>query len=831
MPKVTVGKQYSKQYTEDDVQKALQAIQNGMGKKTASNKFNIPRATLQFRLSNLFVKTRPGPDTVLSNPEETEIVKWIITASRKGFPRRKEDVIKSVKLFLDEHPRTNSFVDNTPGEGWYKLFLKRHPELSIRTSEAVSSASSKLSEKLIRNWFTQVEEYLKENDLFHILSDPSRVYNGDETNFILCPKNTKVIALKGTKNVYEIDHAQSKSCVTVMFTFSADGVITPPMIIYPLKRMRPEIQKSVPSEWGIGLSDSGWMKAELFIQYIQNVLHPALMTRNITFPVILFLDGHKTHTTFQLTQLCQSLGIILIAIYPNATRILQPADVAAFRPIKVMWRKAVLEWRTDNLTKSLLKTDVAPILEKLLPKLNKSTLKNGFEACGLCPFNPDQVDYTKCLMPCKPVQETLDDNCSTSLNYQTFEEIVGPQLIRKMKNQVVGQSIEAKKLHDLYKYLVPKFSTQESPSQIMETTSVDIMQHKDMTNLYEQDNGLKDFNTMTAFNELTTMPTEVQLLLNAPELSTHEPQSVDTGTSRINTIVVDYSETAEQKKPLPVDLHHLGVDKIPLAPCITNSPINNSVPKAVQNVEVVSECKKENQPVTSINLMTIPSTSRQSVEQVGGKWVLVDNLPTEVPSKTPIKKQNIKDFLNLPKNPIKKEKTGKEYRSFVLTSKDWEAVELEKRQKKIKEIQERENKRIERLEKSKEKSLLKEKKQAEKVNKKNKAKNLNLIKKSKTNSDNIKPKIVIQSNILIKSANKTCNIEEDDIVAVEAANDRSFEETEQVQMVKKELKEGPNLDKYFKDPKETGKDKKLNVKENRMKPMSNKELLKMLEDD
>lgn len=28
------------------------------------------------------------------------------------------------------------------------------------------------------------------------MSDPSRVYNGDETNFILCPKNTKVIVLK-----------------------------------------------------------------------------------------------------------------------------------------------------------------------------------------------------------------------------------------------------------------------------------------------------------------------------------------------------------------------------------------------------------------------------------------------------------------------------------------------------------------------------------------------------------------------------------------------------------------------------------------------------------
>lgn len=46
----------------------------------------------------------------------------------------------------------------------------------------------------------------------------------------------------------------------------------------------------------------------------------------------------------------------------------------------------------------------------------------------------------------------------------------------------------------------------------------------------------------------------------------------------------------------------------------------------------------------------------------------------------------------------------------------------------MKEIQEKENKRIARLEKAKEKRLLKAKKQAETINKKNKAKNCYPIK-------------------------------------------------------------------------------------------------------
>lgn len=66
---------YTKAYAENDVEKALQAIKNGMVKETAAKKCNIPRATLRFRLqSDQFVKSRPGPDTVLSSAEEQEIV-------------------------------------------------------------------------------------------------------------------------------------------------------------------------------------------------------------------------------------------------------------------------------------------------------------------------------------------------------------------------------------------------------------------------------------------------------------------------------------------------------------------------------------------------------------------------------------------------------------------------------------------------------------------------------------------------------------------------------------------------------------------------------------
>lgn len=49
--------------------------------------------------------------------------------------------------------------------------------------------------------------------MIEVPKDPTRVFNGDETHFILCPKTTKVVALKGSKNAYEVDTGTAMDAV------------------------------------------------------------------------------------------------------------------------------------------------------------------------------------------------------------------------------------------------------------------------------------------------------------------------------------------------------------------------------------------------------------------------------------------------------------------------------------------------------------------------------------------------------------------------------------------------------------------------------------------
>lgn len=186
--------------------------------------------------------------------------------------------------------------------------------------------------------------HLEDNDLSDILNDPARLFNGGEAEFTLCPKTKNVLAPKGYNDVYEVAIGNQKENITVMFTHSALGKMCYPMIIYNYKKISQVIVNSDPTNWRVGHSETGWMNWEIFYEYIANIFHSFLIEKGIKLPVILFVDGHKNYLTYQLSQLCSNFNIILIALYPNSTRILQPADVAAFCPLKARWKNGVFEW-------------------------------------------------------------------------------------------------------------------------------------------------------------------------------------------------------------------------------------------------------------------------------------------------------------------------------------------------------------------------------------------------------------------------------------------------------------------------------------------------------
>lgn len=392
------------QYTEEALRDALRAIrEENCSIREASRRYHVPRGTIQDRLHGR-VKEGPrkmGPAGYLTPEEEQTLVEWLCHLARCGFPRKKDDLFDSVQKILNLQNRKTKFINNRPGEKWYKLFLKRHPQIVLREPEGISKARSIVTKEYILKWFSDLKDYLQENNCSDILLDPTRILNGDETSFSLCPKTGKILAPKGFRNVLEVKKGNDKETLTVLMIFSAQGDTMNPMIIYPYIRPPKAVIESMDRTWFLGRSDTGWIKSDTFYEYIANGLEPWLTEKNISRPVLLFVDGHKTHLTKEISEFCDDKKIILYALPPNTTHLLQPADVSVFKPLKSHWKITVRKWlsKPENHNTVVTKTSFAPLLKDCQSDPNlPNSIRNGFRKCGLYPFDPEAVDYTKCVM-------------------------------------------------------------------------------------------------------------------------------------------------------------------------------------------------------------------------------------------------------------------------------------------------------------------------------------------------------------------------------------------------------------------------------------------------
>lgn len=386
-------------YSQENMEKALQDIrEKKMSINQAAKLYNIPKTTVLDTLKEKYKNPRNiGGPTVMTSSEEILLVKWILELGEVGFPVTKTQLLESVSKLIKNLGRTNPFKDDQPGKKWYNGFLARHPEVSKRVPQSLTTCRAIVSEENIRSWFSKIRQYFVENNLMELLRDPKRIFNCDESGFYLSPQEKQVLVRKGSKKVYSRTANDEKECLTVLISIAADGAIPPPLVMFPYKRYVPShITVNIPKGWGMGHSDSGWMTSEAFYEYITNVFHPWLKEKGIQMPVVLFLDGHSSHININLSEYCKEHGIILTAFYPNATHRLQPLDVGVFYPLKNCWRNDVREWRMANCGKKMQRSDFPKIFHKSLnTTLSPAIIAKSFQTCGLYPFNEDAIDYSK----------------------------------------------------------------------------------------------------------------------------------------------------------------------------------------------------------------------------------------------------------------------------------------------------------------------------------------------------------------------------------------------------------------------------------------------------
>ena len=107
--------------------------------------------------------------------------------------------------------------------------------------------------------------------------------------------------------------------------------------------------------------------------------------------------------------------------------------MSVFKPLKTFWKRGVLEWRQKNHGQALTMDKFAVVLKTVLDSyIRCDIIQNGFRTCGIYPWNPDQLDYTKCLGKIHNKQTNPENNAV--LSYVKFKEIIGQEIINSFMN-------------------------------------------------------------------------------------------------------------------------------------------------------------------------------------------------------------------------------------------------------------------------------------------------------------------------------------------------------------------------------------------------------------
>ena len=263
------GNVYEKRHKWDDrsMVEAMEAVKSGrLGVNRAANEYNVSKTTFKDRISGRVKHgSNPGRQPYLKSSEENELEKFLIEVCKMGHGKTKREVIDIVRKTVEKKMKKEGkdFEKcDFRGEGWWQGFTQRHPNISLRISDALSHCrSNAVDQDSLDYYFSLLKKALEDNNLF---DKACYIYNMDETGMPLDHKQLKRIAPKGMKKVYG-QSSGNKCQITILACSNAVGTVLPPMVIFKGERFNHEWTKGEIPNTTYGMSPQGWIDHELLL--------------------------------------------------------------------------------------------------------------------------------------------------------------------------------------------------------------------------------------------------------------------------------------------------------------------------------------------------------------------------------------------------------------------------------------------------------------------------------------------------------------------------------------------------------------------------------------
>lgn len=371
---------------EANIINALQALQKDLklSIRAAARIYSVPRTTLERRQRNIPSQADTTPKSrKLTNEEESLLIQYILDLDSRSQPPRLRDVEVMANRLLE-------LRHGIPvGRNWVTSFIRRHPEVVTRLSRQIDYQRAQCEDPTIfEGWFRLVENTIAKYSI-----QDADIYNFDETGFAmgLITSETVVTGSERRRKGRKIQQG-NRTWTTVIQCISAVGVVLPPYILVAAKTHLSSWYENspLPHNWAISVSEKGWTTNEKGLDWLKHFDQHTKTKTTGTYR-LLILDGHESHQSVDFELYCKANCIITLCMPAHSSHMLQPLDVACFRPLKRAYGQAIddlMRARVTHITK-----------EEFLPAFysahkaamtEKNTL-GGFRGAGIRPFNPEHV--------------------------------------------------------------------------------------------------------------------------------------------------------------------------------------------------------------------------------------------------------------------------------------------------------------------------------------------------------------------------------------------------------------------------------------------------------
>ena len=183
----------------------------------------MPPTTLKDRLSGRVQHgTKPGPKRYLTTKEESALADHLVDVAKVGYGKSRRQVMSIAEQVAKEKDllRGNRILS-----GWWRHFIERQPQLSLRRGDATAHIRmDATSKEVIDAYYDLLKTTLDD----HGLTDcPAQLYNMDETGIPLDPRPPNIVTKCGQKKVcYRV--SGKKEQITVLGCANAIGQAIPP---------------------------------------------------------------------------------------------------------------------------------------------------------------------------------------------------------------------------------------------------------------------------------------------------------------------------------------------------------------------------------------------------------------------------------------------------------------------------------------------------------------------------------------------------------------------------------------------------------------------------